>query len=193
MNVQPQLEELEDRSVPTAADLAAFQQQVLPSLQTQFHALVPIVQSTLQTNLNHLEALAPLFPAAYQPLLNAVFVQEQQFVNAFPDLANIWFQQTVASYEAQLLAKPAAAPPQQVSSFAPVFFSPGFFFGFPGILPFGAGGTAFTSGFTGGTSGFSSFSGGSFGSDPPTVSGRGMGIGLMSMVGALTLLQSNHP
>jgi hypothetical protein len=198
MNVQPQLEELEDRMAPTAADLAAFQQQRLPQLQVQFNALVPIVQSTLQTDLNHLEALAPLFPTPFQPLLSAVFAQEQQFVNAFPALANVWFQQTVSNLEAQLLAQPAVSPPPPaapVAVFAPGFFPfflfPVGFLGFPGVAPFAGGGGAFTSGFTGGTSGFTAGSGLGSG-DPPTVMGRGMGIGVLSMVGALTLPQSNH-
>jgi hypothetical protein len=193
------LEELEERSVLSAADLASFQQQLLPSLQTQFQALVPVVQSTLQTNLNRLEALAPLFPAQLQPLLGALFAQQQQFVNAFPLLATITFQQTVANFEAQLLAQPAPSPPPPVRPVvvAPVFFPffPGGFFGFPGAGAFGGGGVGFSSGFTSGFSGFSGgFSGGSGsgGGDPPTVVGQGMGAGLMTTVGALTLARSNH-
>ena len=116
MQVHPQLEELEERSLLNAADLASFQQQILPSLQTNFQALVPIVQSTLQTNLNHLEALTPLFPAPLQPVLGALFAREQQFVNAFPALANLAFQQTVANFEAHLLALPRVSPPLRVPS-----------------------------------------------------------------------------
>jgi hypothetical protein len=199
MHVQLQLEELEERSVLSAADLASFQQQLLPSLQTQFLALVPVVQSTLQTDLNHLEALAPSFPAQLQPLLGALFAQEQQFVNAFPLLAAITFQQTVANFEAQLLAQPAPSPPAPVRPVivAPVFFPffPGFF-GFPGVGAFGGGGvgfssSGFTSGFSGFSGGFSGFSGSGF-ADPPTVVGRGMGAGLMTPASALTLSQSNH-
>jgi hypothetical protein len=194
MNVQLQVEELEERSMLSAADLASFQQQLLPSLQTQFNALVPIVQSTLQTSLNRMEALAPLFPAQFQPLLGALFAQEQQFVNAFPVLANASFQQTVINFELQLLVQPAASPPPVVV--APVIF-PGGFFGFPGAGRFAGGGVGFTSGFTSGSgfsSGFSGGSGGGSGSgDPPAVMGRGKGVGLMTTVGALTLPQSNHP
>ncbi|MHB1423826.1 MAG: hypothetical protein ACYC3I_11650 [Gemmataceae bacterium] len=188
MNVQLRLEELEDRSAPTAAELAAFQQQQLPMLKAQFHAVVPIVQTTLQSELNRLEALTPLLPAAYQPLLSAVFSLEQQFVNAFPSLAKAWFQQAVANFEAQLLAaspQPAAAP----------FFFPGFFpyfygNGFPGVASV-YGGAGFTSGFSSGASGSSG--GSSWGNgDPPTLTGRGMGAGLMSMAGALTLASNSH-
>jgi hypothetical protein len=202
MHVHPQLEELEERSVLNAADLASFQQQILPSLVTQFQTFVPIVQSTLQTNLNHLEALAPLFPAPIQPLLGAVFAQQQQIVNAFPVLANMVFQQTVANFEAQLLAQPTVSPPPPppVVVVRPAFFP--FVPFFPFFLGgFGGGGVGFTTGFTSGfTSGFSSgFSGGFSGGsgsgswDPPTVMGRGKGVGLMTTVGAMTLLQSNHP
>jgi len=205
MQVHPQLEELEERSLLNAADLASFQQQILPSLVTQFQTLVPIVQSTLQTNLNHLEALAPLFPAPLQPLLGALFAQQQQFVNAFPVLANMAFQQTVNNFEAQLLAQPTVSPPPPPPQ---VVVRPVIFPFFPGFFPggFAGGGVGFTTGFTSGfTSGFSGGSSGGFsggfsggggsggGSDPPAVMGRGKGVGLMTMVGAMTLPQSNHP
>jgi hypothetical protein len=192
MNVQPQLEELEERSALSLADLAAFQQQFLPQLQAQFHALVPVVQSTLQTNLNQQKAaLAPLFPAASQPALGALFAQEQQFVNTFPALANVWFRQTVANFEAQLLS-PLAAPQSLPRGPVAVIASPGFFpffpffgggfFGFPFVAPVAlGGGAAFTSG-----SSFSFVTGSSF-TDPPGQTGRGMGMGLMSTVGALTI------
>src|SRR5487761_1000006 len=98
MHVQPQLEELEDRAAPSAADLAAFQQQVLPTLKAEFHALIPAIQSNLQSNLNQLEALGSTLPAAFQPTLNALFSQEQQLINGFPALAKSAFQQAVAGY-----------------------------------------------------------------------------------------------
>ena len=190
MNIQPCLEELEERSVPTTADLLLFQQQQLPILEAQFRAFVPIMQTNLQTNLNNLEALAPLFPATSQPLLGAWFSVEQRFVKAFPDVAKIWFRQMVANLEMQLLAKPAN-PPVQPVVFAPGFFGPGFL-GFPGVLPVGGGGVAVTTGFTGGTGGSSGGSG-SGGGFAPNMAGRGMGAGLHSTVGALTLPPSNHP
>jgi hypothetical protein len=191
MNVRPQLEELETRSALSLADLAAFQQQFLPPLQVQFQALVPLAQSSLQSNLNQqMQTLAPLFPAASQPALSALFAQEQQFVNAFPALANVWFRQTVANIEAQLLSPLAAqlsvsrGPVAVIASpgFFPFFpFFPGFF-GFGGFGPFGFGGGGFTSGSSFGfSSGFSSFS------DPPGQPGLGMGIGMMSTVGSLTM------
>lgn len=195
MHVEPRVEELEERSVPSAADLAAFQQQLLPSLETQFHALVPIVQSTLRTNLNQLEALAPLLPAGFQPVLDGLIVQGQQFVTAFPELARASFQQAVLNFELQLVAPSAVSPAQSAAVF-PFFgagffpFFPGGFLGYPGVAPVGFGGIGSSSGFSSGSSGFS---GGSFGSDPPTLTGQGMGVGLMSTAGALTLSPSNHP
>lgn len=184
MNVQPQLEELEDRSVPSVADLVSFQQLQLPALKAEFHALVPIVQTNLQNQLNQIEALAPAFPAAFQPLLKAIFAQEQQFIKSFPVLADAWFHQTLAGLEAHLLSQ------QDVS---PVFLGPGFLpLGFPGVLPVGGGGVGFSSGFTSGSSGFSGGSG-SWSGDPPSIAGRGMGGGLMTTVGAMTLPASNQP
>lgn len=197
MNIRPQVEELEDRSLPSVADLVAFQQHLLPSLEAQFNGFVSNVQSNLQTDLNHLEALTPSFPVPLQPLLNGFFAQEQQIVNAFPILANARFEQTVANIEKQLLAiSPSAAASAAV--LAPGLFYPFFpFFGYPGVAAYGYGygygGAAFTSGFASGTSGFSS---GSVGSASPAVAGRagqGMGIGMNSLVGSLTLPQSNHP
>ncbi|HEY7315266.1 MAG TPA: hypothetical protein VH643_38400 [Gemmataceae bacterium] len=198
MHVQPRVEELEERSLLNAADLASFQQQLLPSLQSQFQTLVPLVQSTLQTDLNRIQGVTPLLPALFQPLLGAVFAQGQQFVNAFPVLANISFQQRVIDFEEQLLEEQPPASSVVVSPFFLFPFFPGGFF-FPGAGAFGGGGVAFTSGsgftsgFGFGSSGFSGGSGSGGSGDPPTIMGRGMGLGLMTTAGALTLPPINRP
>jgi hypothetical protein len=187
MNVRPMLEELEERATPSAADLALFQQQV-PALEARFQGIVQSVQSTLQANLNGLESLATSFPAASQPLHNAVFAQEQQLINAFPAIADVRFQQMLVHIEGKLLARP------DVVAVSPGFFGPGFlipfgFLGYPGIgLGAGAlgGGVGFTSGFTSGTSGFSGGSG-SGGGDPAPMLGRGPGVGLFTTTGTMTL------
>jgi len=193
MNVRPQLEELETRSALSLADLAAFQQQFLPPLEAQFHALVPAVQSSLQANINQQKAaLAPFFPAGNQSALNALFAPEQQFVNNFPTVANLWFRQTVVNFEAQLLS-PLAAPQSASRGLVNVIASPRFFpffpffpgfFGFGGFGPFGFGGAGFTSGSTFGST--FGFTGGSSFTDPPAVTGQGMGVGMLSTAGALT-------
>jgi hypothetical protein len=195
MNVQPMLEELEERTVPSAADVALFQQQV-PALEARFQAVVQGIQATFQTNLNGLESLAASFPPASQPLLNAVFAQEQQLINAFPAFAEVYFQSNLVETEAQLLAR------QEVGAFAPGFFGGGFFFPgfFPGFGAFGGGfggfggvgGFGSSSGFSGGSSGFSGGSASASG-DPPNVAGRGMGAGIMTATPSLTLPASAHP
>lgn len=206
MSFQPQLEELEERSLPSATDPSAVQQSTLLPLQSQFLALVPIIQANLQANLNSAEALAATLPAQFQPLLSGVFVQDQQFINAFPALADISFEQFLLNYQANLLALQS-----NQFGFGGGGFFPGFF-GFPGFFPFGFGGLGFgglgfgglgfgglggfggfggggfSSGFSGGSSGFS---GGSSGSAGPFVAGRGMGGGIMSTAGALTLPANN--
>ncbi len=187
MNVRPQLEELETRSALSLADLAAFQQQFLPPLQAQFHALVPTVQSTLQADLNQQKAaLAPFFPAASQPMLTALFAPEQQFVNNFPSVANAWFRQTVVNFEAQLLS-PLASPLSASRGSAAVIASPGFFPFFPFFPGFGFGGFGGFGPFGFGGGGFSSSSFGSFGfssgssfSGSPALMGLGPGVGMMS-------------
>lgn len=191
LNIQPQVEELEDRSVPSVSDLVASQQQVLVPLEVQFNAFVSIVQSNLQTDLNHLEALAPSFPAPMQPLLNGLFAQEQQYVNAFPVLADARFIQTVINFEMLLLvgnSTPAAVV-------APGLFYPFFpgYFGYSGTGSYGYGiGTRGAAYSTASPVGASSSSIGSVGSAAHAVTGRGMGVGIMSTVGALTLPQSNQ-
>jgi hypothetical protein len=192
MIFQPCLEELEERSLPSAADLFPLQQSTtLVPLQSQFLTSIAIVQSTLQANLNNAEALASTLPPQFQLLLSGVFAQDQLFVNAFPALAAISFEQILLTYEANLLAASSNSFAFFGAGFAPGFFP--FGFGALGYGGFGAlggyGGGAFTSGFSGGSSGFS---GGSFGSASPFVGGPGMGGGIMSTVGALTLPPSNN-
>lgn len=190
MNIQPQVEELEGRSVPSIATFVASQQQVLPPLEVQFNAFVSNVQSNLQTNLNHLEALTPSFPAPLQPLLNGFFAQEQQYVNTFPVLADAWFMQNVGNYEMLLMwGSPSAAA-----------FAPGLFYPFPlGYYGYPAPSYGYGIGTRGApwsslSPTISHGSGGLWGGSAfPAVSGRGMGVGIMSTAGALTLPQSNHP
>lgn len=202
MSFQPQLEELEERSLPSTADLAS-QQLMFSPLQSQFLALVPIIQANLQANLNSAEALAATLPVQYQPLLSGVFAQDQQFINTFPALADIWYEQYLLNYQANLLSLQS-----NQFGFAGAGYFPGFF-GFPGFFPFGYGGFGFGGlgygglgyggfggfgggGFSSGFSGFSGgFSGGSFGSAGPFIGGRGMGGGIMSTAGALTLPPTN--
>lgn len=197
MSFQPWLEELEERSLPSAVDLSALPQSTLAPLQAQFLALIPIVQSTLQASLNNAEVLASALPPQFQLLLSGVFAQDQQFMNALPALAAISFEQILLNYEANLLAASSNSFAFSGAGFAPVFFP----FGFGGLGGFGGfgyggfgglggyGGGAFTSGFSGGSSGSS---GGSSGSAAPFIAGRGMGGGIMSTVGALTLPPSTN-
>jgi hypothetical protein len=181
MNVQLHLEELEDRLAPSAADLAAFEQQLLPALRAEFHAIVPVVQANFQNQLNQMESLGRTLPAAYQPLLNAYFSQEQQLINSFPSLAESWFHQAVANLEFQLLTQQDVVPvPVYPGFYGLGFFGPGFY-GYPG----------FGGGYVGGTSssGFSTgSSAGSFASPAAQV----MGTGLYNTTGALTLPQGNQ-
>jgi hypothetical protein len=173
-------------------------------LQAQFLAPILLVQSTLQANLNNAEAFASTLPPQFQLLLSGVFAQDQQFVNALPALSAIWFEQILLSYEANLLATLSNSYAFYGPGFVPGFFPYGFGgFGYPGFFPYGFGGFgyggfgglgygygggAFISGFSGGGS---SVGGGSFGSPAALVAGRGMGGGIMSTVGALTLPPTN--
>lgn len=188
MNVRPMLEELEERATPSAADLAAFQQQV-PALEARFQGIVQSVQATLQGNLNGLEALTTSFPAATRPLLEAVFAQEQQLINALPAILDVRFQQELVHIEGQLLGR------QDVAVIAPGFFGGGFFYpfgflGYPGFYP-GAGGlgggVGSSSGASTGSSGLSGSSGGSAGPAAAPFLGRGPGVGLFSPTGTMTV------
>lgn len=181
MNIELHLEELEDRLVPSAADLAAFEQQQLPALRAEFHAIVPIVQANFQNQLDQMESLGRTLPAAYQPLLNAYFSQEQQLINSFPSLAESWFHQAVANLEFQLLTQQDVVPvPVSPGFYGPGFFGPGFY-GYPG----------FGGGYVGGTSS-SGFSTGSSAGSYARPAGPAMGAGLYNTTGALTLPQGNQ-
>jgi hypothetical protein len=207
MDFQPCLEELEERSLPSAADLSPLQQSTLAPLQAQSLAFISSVQSSLQANLNNAEALASTLPPQLQLLLSGVFAQDQQFVYALPALAAISFEQMFLNYEANLLAASSNSFAFSGAGFAPGFFPFGFgglgYGGFGGLgyggfggLGYGGfgglggyGGGAFASGFGGGSSGSS---GGSSGSASPFIGGPAMGGGIMSTVGALTLPPSNN-
>jgi hypothetical protein len=213
MSFQPRLEVLEERTLPSAPELSPLQQTTVAPLQAQFLPLIPVVQSIFQANLNNAEALVSTLPTQFQLLLSGVFAQDQQFVNALPALTAVWFEQMLLNYEANLLALSNSFA-FSGAGFIPVFFPYGFgglgyggfgglgyggfgglgYGGFGGLgyggfggLGYGYGGGAFTSGFSGGGS-----SGGGFSGSPAAlVAGRGMGGGIMSTVGALTLPPSN--
>lgn len=182
MNIQLHLEELEDRLAPSVADLVAFEQQQLPALRAEFHTIVPIVQANFQNQLNQMESLGRTLPAAYQPLLNAYFSQEQQLINSIPSLAESWFHQAVANLENQLLAQqdtsPTVVSPGIIGPgfYGPGFFGPGFY-GPPGVIGGGYVGGTSSSGFSTGSS-----SGGSAG-----FSAQATGTGLYNTTGAMTL------
>ena len=195
MNVQPNVEELEERAVPSATASGGFQQQPFAAMPPQLQAGVQALQSILQTDVNQLAALAPTIPAAFQPVFNAALLQEQQVINLLPVLADIEFDQALMGFESQALGQNSfAAFP---GGFFPFGFFPGFF-GFPGLgfggLGFGGLGSSGlgAGGFPGGFG--SSIS--SFGSSPSSSGfapfGQVAGGGLMMPTGALTLPASGR-
>lgn len=78
--IKPTLEVLEDRCTPSAANVAN-----VAALQVELNAIVPVIQQDLRILVNSI------------PQLDTP--QNQAFVNAFPALAESWFQQQVMAQE----------------------------------------------------------------------------------------------
>lgn len=139
MKTQLYLETLEDRVVPSAADVAAFQTN-LPALQSQFNSLVPVVQQTLQTEVNVLVGIDHSLPAAQQQIYTPLLGEVQQAVNAFPQLAQAWFVQQVSVTEAALLQVVDGGSMSQSNltggqTYSSGYGWQGYYWGYPGQPP----------------------------------------------------------